>query len=136
MEIMTGQIIQTSVSILEKFGKNAFYAKLRKNIYRNTGGTMVAQTARNMILGLDILELRVERCYQNCISLGAFLQGHSKVKNVDYPGLKNDSGFEKANKYFSGIPGTVMSLDLESKEACYEFMNRLKFIRQGNQFKR
>ena len=116
---------------IEKFGKNAFIAKLRKNIYRNTGGTMVSQTARNMIQGLDILELRVERCYQNCISLGTFLQENPKIKKVGYPGLKSDTNFEKASKYFSGIPGTVITMDLESKETCYEFMNRLKVIRRA-----
>ncbi|MBN2635203.1 MAG: O-acetylhomoserine aminocarboxypropyltransferase/cysteine synthase [Prolixibacteraceae bacterium] len=116
---------------IEKFGKNAFIAKLRKNIYRNMGGTMVSQTARNMIQGLDILELRVKRCYQNCITLGTFLNKHPKVKKVVYPGLKTDSNFEKAKKYFSGIPGTIMSVDLGSKEACFDFMNRLKIIRRA-----
>lgn len=116
---------------LEKFGKSAFIAKLRKNIYRNMGGTMVSQTARNMIQGLDMLELRVERCYQNCIIVGTSLNKHPKVKKVVYPGLNTDPGFEKAKKYFSGIPGTIMSVDLESKEACFNFMNRLKIIRRA-----
>ena len=77
---------------LQKFGKNAFLAKIRKNIYRNTGGSMAPQTARFQIQGLDILELRVERCYKNCIVLGNFLQKNEKVKKVCYPGLKQDRG--------------------------------------------
>ena len=116
---------------IEKFDKNAFIAKLRKNIYRNTGAAMVPQTARNMILGLDILELRVERCYQNCLALGAVFKTHSKIKNFEYPGLETDPNFEKAKKYFSGIPGTIMSIDLDSKEACFKFMDRLKVIRRA-----
>jgi O-acetylhomoserine (thiol)-lyase len=115
----------------EKFGANAFIAKLRKNIYRNTGGSMTPQTAKFMIQGLDILELRVEKCYQNCMALGQFLKSHPKVKTVDYPGLKDDSGFKLAEKYFNGIPGTIMSFDLESKAACFQFMNRLKIIRRA-----
>jgi len=115
----------------EKFGGNAFIAKLRKNIYRNTGGSMAPQTAKFMIQGLDILELRVEKCYQNCLALGQFLKSHPKVKAVGYPGLKDDSGFLLAKKYFSGIPGTIMSFDLESKAACFQFMNRLKIIRRA-----
>ncbi len=118
-------------SFMEKFGQNAFYARLKKNIYRNTGTCMTAQTARNMIQGLDILELRVNKCYQNCIDLGEFLSTHSKVKKIGYPGLKSDPFFKEAKKYFSGIPGSVMSIDLESKEACYKFMNRLKIIRRA-----
>ncbi len=114
-----------------KFGNNAFIAKLRKNIYRNTGGSMTPQTASNMIQGLDILEIRVEKCYQNCMTLGDYLQQHPHVKAVGYPGLKNDPQHFFAKKYFSGIPGTIMTFDLESKDACFQFMNRLKTIRRA-----
>lgn len=115
----------------QKFGKNAFIAKLRKNIYRNTGGAMAPQTAKFMIQGLDILELRVEKCYQNCLALGAFFEANPKVVKVDYPGLKSDKGFALSEKYFNGIPGTIMSFDLESKAACFAFMNKLKIIRRA-----
>jgi O-acetylhomoserine (thiol)-lyase len=115
----------------EKYGDNAFIAKLRKNIYRNTGGSMAPQTARFMINGLDILEIRVEKCYQNCLALGAFFQSHPKVKAVGYPGLKSSKQFQLAKKYFSGVPGTIMTFDLESKEACFSFMNRLGIIRRA-----
>lgn len=114
-----------------KFGDDAFIAKIRKNVYRNTGGSMAPQTARFQIQGLDILELRVEKCFGNCLKLGEFLKSNAKVKHVGYPGLKSDSGFEKAQKYFSGIPGTIMNFDLESKEACYAFMNKLQIIRRA-----
>jgi len=115
----------------EKFGKNAFIAKLRKNIYRNTGGSMVPQTAKFMIQGLDILEIRVEKCYQNCLALGDFFESNKKVKHVGYPGLKKDFRFDRAQKYFNGIPGTIMTFDLESKEACFAFMNKLQIIRRA-----
>jgi O-acetylhomoserine (thiol)-lyase len=115
----------------EKFKQNAFIAKVRKNIYRNTGGSMAPQTARFQIQGLDILELRVEKCYQNCMALGTFLQSNSKVKKVGYPGLNSDPGYKLATKYFKGIPGTIMTFDLESQAACYAFMNKLQIIRRA-----
>ena len=116
---------------LEKFGKNSFMAKLRKNIYRNTGGSMAPQTAKFQIHGLDILEIRVARCYENCMKLGSFFYAHPKVKRVGYPGLKNDRNYDLSNKYFDGVPGTVMTFDLESKEACFKFMNRLQVIKRA-----
>ncbi|MCY1721148.1 aminotransferase class I/II-fold pyridoxal phosphate-dependent enzyme [Prolixibacteraceae bacterium Z1-6] len=115
----------------EKFKQNAFIAKLRKNIYRNTGGSMAPQTARYQIQGLDILELRVEKCHKNCLALGEFLHSESKVKSVVYPGLKSDPGYEAALAYFNGVPGTIMSFELESKEACFAFMNQLQIIRRA-----
>ncbi|RKD89738.1 aminotransferase class I/II-fold pyridoxal phosphate-dependent enzyme [Mangrovibacterium diazotrophicum] len=115
----------------EKFGKDAFIARLRKNYYRNTGGAMTAHTAHYQILGLDILELRFERSYQNCMALGEFLSQHPKVKKVTYPGLKSDVGYELAMKQFNGKPGTVMTFDLESQAACFAFMNELEIIRRA-----
>lgn len=115
----------------EKFGENAFIAKLRKNIYRNTGGSMAPQTAKFQIHGLDILELRVDKCYQNCLNLGAFFEAHPKIKAVAYPGLKSSPNYTLAKKYFNGVPGTIMTFDLESKEACFAFMNKLQIIRRA-----
>jgi len=114
-----------------KFGKDAFIARLRKNYYRNLGMPMTAHTANYMIAGLDILELRVDRCYQNCMKLGEFLLDHLKVTRVDYPGLKDSPYYELAVKQFDGIPGAVMTFDLESQEECFRFMNRLQIIRRA-----
>jgi O-acetylhomoserine (thiol)-lyase len=114
-----------------KFGKDAFIARLRKNYYRNLGTPMTAHTANYMIAGLDILELRVERCYQNCMKLGEFFESHPKITRVDYPGLKSSRYYELAVKQFSGIPGSVMTFDLSSQEECFRFMNRLKIIRRA-----
>ncbi len=115
----------------EKFGEKAFMVKLRKNIYRNTGGSMSPHTAKLQIQGLDILELRVEKCFKNCLALGAFFLSHSKITKTGYPGLPTDVNHQAAKKYFCGIPGTIMTIDLESKDACYKFMNGLKIIRRA-----
>lgn len=115
----------------EKFKKDAFIARLRKNYYRNLGMPMTAHTANYMISGLDILELRVERCYGNCMKLGEFLNQNTQVKRVDYPGIKDSAFYGLAVKQFGGVPGTVMTFDLESQEACFRFMNRLKVIRRA-----
>lgn len=114
-----------------KFGKNALIARLRKNIYRNTGGAMTAQTALMQIAGLDLLELRVSRCFGNCMGLGKFLQGHPRVTRVDYPALSGNPYNDRSRKYFRGIPGTVMTFDLSSEAECFSFMNRLKIIRRA-----
>jgi O-acetylhomoserine (thiol)-lyase len=117
--------------IFEKFRKDTFVARLRKNYYRNLGMPMTAHTANYMIAGLDILELRVERCYQNCLKLGEFFEQNPKITRVDYPGLKNSPYYDLAVSQFGGVPGTVMTFDLESHEFCYRFMNRLKIIRRA-----
>jgi len=114
-----------------KFGKDAFIARLRKNYYRNFGMPMTAHSANYMIAGLDILELRVERCYQNCMKLGEYFQQNKKVTRVDYPGLRSSEYYDLALKQFGGVPGSVMTFDLESQEECYRFMNLLQIIRRA-----
>jgi len=115
----------------KKYGKDAFIARLRKNYYRNFGMPMTAHSANYMIAGLDILELRVERCYRNCMKLGEYFQQNPKIARVDYPGLKDSPYYDLAMSQFGGIPGTVMTFDLESQAACFQFMNRLKIIRRA-----
>jgi O-acetylhomoserine (thiol)-lyase len=119
------------LAFAEKFGKDAFIARLRKNYYRNMGLPMTAHTANYMIAGLDILELRVERSYQNGLKLGEYLKHHTKVTRVDYPGLKDSPYYELAVKQFAGVPGAVMTFDLERQEECFRFMNRLQIIRRA-----
>jgi O-acetylhomoserine (thiol)-lyase len=116
---------------VEKFGKDAFIAKLRKNIYRNLGCCMTAHTAYFQIIGLDILELRVDRCVENCIELGGFLEKHSKIKSVNYPGLKSSPANGLAVKYFGNKPGGILTFELESQEDCYKFMDKLNIIRRA-----
>ena len=92
---------------------------------------MAPRNAGFQIQGLDTLELRVARCYQNCLKLGEYLESHPKVKSVGYPGLKTSPQYQLAKKYFNGIPGTIMAVDLESQDACFAFMNRLGIIRRA-----
>ena len=117
--------------LTDKFGKDTFIARLRKNYYRNTGGAMTAHAAHYQILGLDVLELRFERSYQNCLKLGDFLNNHSKVKAVNYPGLKDAENYLLAARQFEGKPGTILTFDLKSEVACFAFMNQLKLIRRA-----
>lgn len=117
--------------LAQKLGKDAFQARVRKEIFRQLGGTMMAHTAHFMNLGLDIMALRIDRCVENCLQLGAFFQKHSKVQRVDYPGLKEHAGYELAQTQFKGKPGGVMTFDLESKEACFRFYNALKIVRRA-----
>ncbi len=113
------------------FPGNALLARIRKEIFRHLGGCMTAHTAHFLILGLDILALRVDRCVENCLALGSFFEQHSKVTKVNYPGLKSSPGYALSQKQFSGKPGAVMTIDLQSKKSCYDFMDALKLVRRA-----
>ena len=105
--------------------------RVRKEIFRHLGGCMTAHTAHYLNMGLDILALRVDRCVSNCLVLGEFFGNHPKVKEVTYPGLKDNTYYALNQKQFSGKPGAVMTIDLESKDKCFSFFNQLKLVRRA-----
>ncbi|MCU4175624.1 aminotransferase class I/II-fold pyridoxal phosphate-dependent enzyme [Carboxylicivirga sp. N1Y90] len=113
------------------YNKNALVARIRKEIFRHLGGTMTAHTAHFMNLGLDIMALRVDRCVDNCKHLSAYFDSHLKIVSSNYPGVNSHESFDLAQEQFSSKPGAVMTFDLESKEACFQFFNRLKLIRRA-----
>ncbi len=114
-----------------KYGKNAFVSRIRKEIFRNLGGSMTAHTAHYLNLGLDIMALRIDKCVENCLGLGGFFSAHEKIKDVSYPGLEAHEGYALSQKQFSGKPGAVMTIDLESKEMCFKMMDNLKIVRRA-----
>jgi len=114
-----------------KFGKDALVARIRKEVFRHLGGTMTAHTAHFMNLGLDVMPLRIDRCVENCKALAAFFEADPRIKSFNYPGVEGQEGFELAQQQFAGKPGAVMTFDLESKEACFQFLNRLQLMRRA-----
>ena len=115
----------------ERFGKDALVARIRKEIFRHLGGCMTAHSAHFQILGLDMLALRVDRCVENCLKIGAFLQDHPKVAAVNYPGLQGNEGHELSELQFLGKPGAIMTFDLHSREECFNLYDQLHIIRRA-----
>ncbi|MFT3739923.1 MAG: PLP-dependent transferase [Breznakibacter sp.] len=114
-----------------QFGKDAFIARLRKEIFRHLGGSMTAHTAHYMNLGLDILALRVDKCVDNTRALAESMARNPLIKAVNYPSLPSNPGFRLAQSQFNGKPGAILTFDLESEEACFRFMDKLKVIRRA-----
>ncbi len=114
-----------------KYSKEAFVSRIRKEIFRHLGGSMTAHTAHFLNLGLDILALRVDRCVDNCLRLGDFFNQHDKIKKVTYPGLKEHEAYDLSLKLFNGKPGAVMTIDLETENACFQLMDNLNVIRRA-----
>lgn len=117
--------------LARKFGPFAFNYKLRKEILRNIGACLSPFHAYLQSLGLETLDLRYRKAAENTIRLAEFLEKHPAVENVNYPGLKSSKFFEVARKQFGEYPGTILTFELKSREACFAFLNRLKFIRRA-----
>ena len=67
--------------------------------------------------GLRTLPLRVERASANAMKVAEFLEQHSAVSHVFYPGLPSHQDFELANRLLSHGCGGMLSFELHAAEA-------------------
>lgn len=66
---------------------------------------------------LKTLALRMERHQENAFAVARFLESHSRVKKVYYPGLESHDGYEIAKKQMSGYSGIVsVEFDMNLEE--------------------
>jgi len=114
-----------------KCGPFAFITKLRKEIYRNLGACLSPHNAYLQSLGLETLVLRVDVSCNNAFKIAEFLENETKVKAVDYPGLKSSQYYEISKKQFGNKFGALLTFDLETKAKCFDFINKLKIIRRS-----
>jgi O-acetylhomoserine (thiol)-lyase len=117
--------------LAKRFGPFAFNYKLRREIFRNLGACMSPFAAYLQSLGLETLQLRFEKAARNCLELAKFLQSLPQVEEVNYPGLTSSKFFELSRKQFGNYPGAILVFNLESREACFRFINQLELIKRA-----
>ncbi len=79
--------------------------------------------------GLKTLLLRVRQHSANGLAVAHFLKGHSKVKDIYYPGLEEHQHHNLAKEQGQGMFGGMLSFRIEDNEATVErFMQALQHI--------
>jgi len=79
--------------------------------------------------GLKTLALRMERQCNNALEVARFLQEHTAVERVHYPGLPNHPQYELATRMFRNQRyGGLLAFELkeQTREAAYRFMDKLQ----------
>lgn len=82
-----------------------------------------------MTRGLRTLALRMERQCSNALQIALFLQQHSAIAHVHYPGLPDHPHHALANRLMrDGYYGGLLAFELkeQSREAVFRFMNNLQ----------
>jgi len=78
------------------------------NEYRKFMGTNLDPQAAFMLMrGMKTLAIRVEKQNQNGMRVAEYLEEHSKVSRVRYPGLKSSPYHELAKRQMTGFGGIV-----------------------------
>lgn len=119
------------LNYLSEIHESAFNFKLRKEIHRNIGAYMTPEVAYIQSLGLETLSVRFDRHSTTCLELAKKLQALPAIKSVNYTGLGDNVYYEVSKRQFGEYPGAMLTFDLESKEKCFKFMNKLQIIHRA-----
>lgn len=105
--------------------------RLRYELLINLGAIMPPQSAYMQTLGLETLDVRYQRQAANALRLAESLQELKQIRRVNYIGLKSNPFYALSQRQFGPTAGAMLTIDLESKEACYRFLNRLQLIHRA-----
>ena len=113
---MVGGIVVSSKEFLKKMDPT----------FKNMGATMGAWDAWLTLRGIKTLHIRWDRTQENAQKIAEYLEAHSKVDHVNYPGLPSHHDYELAQQQMDG-PGGMMSFELKGGlEAGRKMMNSVK----------
>ena len=116
------------ITYVEKFGNaGAFITKCTVQLMRDFGCIQSPQHAFILNLGLESLHVRMPRHVENGQGVAEFLSQHPMIEKVNYPGLKGDKYYERAQKYLPNGGCGVVSFEIKGgREAAEKFMKNLK----------
>jgi methionine-gamma-lyase len=83
-----------------------------KYVMMNVGFNMDPHQAFLTRRGLKTLSIRIDKAQANAQKIAEFLENHSKIEWVLYPGLKSHPQYELAKKQMAG-PGSMMSFEVK-----------------------
>ena len=117
---------------IKKVGKKlAFTARVKTELITNLCALMTPQAAYMETLGLDTLDIRFRRQAETTLWLAKQCQKLPEIKRVNYTGLEDNPFSELSREQFGPLPGAVFTIDLESKEAAFAFIDKLQIIRRA-----
>ncbi len=118
----------------KKYGEYTLITKLKREVFRNLGASLSPHNAYLQTLGLETFLLRAKKSCANSLEIAEYLEKNPKVKKVDYPGLKGSKYYQIAKQQFGSLTGALLTFDLDSKNKCFAFINKLKTIRRATNF--
>ncbi|MGQ3411916.1 O-acetylhomoserine aminocarboxypropyltransferase/cysteine synthase family protein [Natrinema sp. LN54] len=101
------------VNFYETFGDAAFSVVARTRGLRDLGNQQAPFDAWVTLQKLESLPLRMEKHCENAMAVAEYLEDHSKVSWVNYPGLESHETHENAKKYLGGGYGGMITFGLE-----------------------
>lgn len=111
-----------------QFGNIAFIIRARVEVLRDFGPCLSPFNSFLFLQGLETLSLRIEKHGENTLALAKWLEKHSAVEWVWYPGLESHPYHENAKKYLRhGLFGSVLAFGIKGDlEAGKTFIDKVQ----------
>ena len=104
-----------------------FTLRARFSLLRDLGAVPSPFNSWLFIQGMETLSIRMREHSKNALELAEFLESHPRVKKVNYPGLKSNSNYANARKYFeSGIFSGLLSFEVETFQEAANIVDATK----------
>ena len=108
-----------------------FTDRMRKELLMNLGAYMTPHVAYMQNLGLETLDARYRVQADNALRVAQALKNVEQIKRVNYIGLEDNPFYELSRRQFGKTSGAMLTIDLDSLEACFDFINRLQVVRRA-----
>jgi len=107
----------------------AFILRMRTVPLRNLGACIAPDNSWMILQGIETLPLRMDRHCENALAVAKFLQSHSNVEWVRFPGLEDDPEYQKNLKYLKGKGGSVVIFEIKGgRESGQKFIEDLELF--------
>ncbi len=115
------------VEYVEAVGPMAYIVKLRTQFLRDMGACLSPFNAFLFLQGLETIHLRAPRHCENALALARWLEKHSAVTWVNYPGLESHKDHKLAMKYLPHGQGAILGFGIKGgREAGVKFIESVK----------
>lgn len=98
------------------------------NVAKNLGGNLSDMTVWLLERSMKTLALRVKAQTKNAQEMATWLEEHTKVEKVYYPGLASHPDHALAKSQMSGY-GAMLSFELQAGLDAHKFQHQLKLIK-------
>ena len=107
----------------------AFALRMRLVPLRNLGACISPDNCWAFLQGIETLSLRMERHSENALAVARFLQKHTSVDWVNYPGLKGSSNYDLASRSLKNGFGGMVAFGIKGgKVAGKSFIESLQLF--------
>lgn len=115
----------------EAFGPAAYIGRARTVPLRNTGSALSAQSAFQLLQGIETLPLRMERHCENTMAVARHLADHDQVEWVSYAGLEDHPHHHLAQKYMGGTASGILTFGVKGGyDAGVKFYDALQLFKR------